>query len=81
MGAGIAQVYINKKNMFTILKDVNHPGLSRGVFQVKGGLARKIKGKKISTLDSSHLPFAIICAYFLPFDFLGKVIFDLKYSS
>ena len=80
MGAGIAQVSIDKKNLFTVLKDVNDPGLSRGVFKVKDGLAKKIKRKKISALDSSHLPFAIICAYFLPFDFLGKVIFDLKYS-
>ena len=81
MGAGIAQVYMNKKNMFTILKDVNHPGLSRGVFQVKDSLRKKIKRKKISALDSSHLSFAIICVYFLSFDFFGKAIFNLKYSS
>ena len=41
MGAGIAQVSIDKKNLFTVLKDVNDPGLSRGVFQVKDGLAKK----------------------------------------
>jgi 3-hydroxyacyl-CoA dehydrogenase len=54
MGAGIAQVSIDKKNMFTVLKDVNDPGLSRGVFQVKDGLTKKIKRKKISALDSER---------------------------
>ena len=54
MGAGIAQVSIDKKDMFTVLKDVNNPGLSRGVFQVKDGLAKKIKRKKISALDSER---------------------------
>merc|ERR1712210_108445 len=53
-GAGIAQVSIDKKNLFTVLKDVNDPGLSRGVFQVKDGLAKKIKRKKISALDSER---------------------------
>ena len=52
MGAGIAQVSIDKKNLFTVLKDINDPGLSRGVFQVKDGLAKKIKRKKISVLES-----------------------------
>ena len=41
MGAGIAQVFIDKKNMLIVLKDVNDPGLSQGVFQVKDGLAKK----------------------------------------
>ena len=81
MGAGIAQVSIDKKNLFTALKDVNDPGLSRGVFPVKDGLSKKIKRKKISVLDSSNLPFAIKSAYFLSFDFFGKAIFELKYSS
>ena len=54
MGAGIAQVSIDKKNMFTVLKDVNNPGLSRGVFQVKDGLGKKIKRKKISALDGER---------------------------
>ena len=81
MGAGIAQVSIDKKNLFTVLKDVNDPGLSRGVFQVKDGLSKKIKRKKISALDSERQITAIKNAYFLPFDFLGKAIFDLKYSS
>ena len=81
MGAGIAQVSIDKKNLFTVLKDVNDPGLSRGVFQVKDGLAKKIKRKKISALDGERQIIALKNAYFLPFDFLGKAIFDLKYSS
>ena len=72
MGAGIAQVFIDKKNMLIVLKDVNDPGLSQGVFQVKDGLAKKIKNMKISALDSSHLPFAIKSAYFLPFDFFWQ---------
>ena len=79
--AGIAQHFINKKNLFTVLKDVNNPGLSQGVFQVKDGLAKKIKRKKISTLDGKRQIIALKNAYFLPFDFLGKAIFDLKYSS
>ena len=54
MGAGIAQVSIDKKDMFTVLKDVNDPGLARGVFQVKDGLAKKIKRKKISALDGER---------------------------
>jgi len=51
MGAGIAQVSIDKKDMFTVLKDVNNAGIARGVFQVKDGLNKKIKRKKISALD------------------------------
>jgi len=54
MGAGIAQVSIDKKDMFTVLKDVNQPGLARGVFQVKDGLNKKIKRKKISALDGER---------------------------
>merc|ERR1719411_823128 len=54
MGAGIAQVSIDKKDMFTVLKDVNNAGLSRGVFQVKDGLAKKVKRKKISALDGER---------------------------
>ena len=81
MGAGIAQVSIDKKNLFTVLKDVNDPGLSRGVFQVKDGLAKKIKRKKISANGSKRQMTAIKSAYFLPFDFPGKATFDLKYSS
>ena len=54
MVAGIAQVSIDKKNQFTVLKDVNDPGLSRGVFQLKDGLAKKIKRKKISALDGER---------------------------
>ena len=54
MGAGIAHVSIDKKNLFTVLKDVNDPGLSRGVFQVNDGVAKKIKRKKISANDSKR---------------------------
>merc|ERR1719471_313764 len=54
MGAGIAQVSIDKKDMFTVLKDVNEAGLSRGVFQVKDGLTKKVKRKKISALDAER---------------------------
>ena len=46
MCAGIAQVSIDKKDVFTVSKDVNNPGLSRGVFQVKDGLAKKNQKKE-----------------------------------
>ena len=39
MCAGIAQVSIDKKDVFTVLKDVNNPGLPQEVFQAKDGLA------------------------------------------
>ena len=71
--AGIAQVSIDKKNLFTVLKDVNDPGLSRGVFQVKDGLAKKIKRKKINANYSKRQMTAIKSTYFLPFDFLSNV--------
>jgi len=51
MGAGIAQVSVDKKDMFTVLKDVNNAGIARGVFQIKDGIAKKVKRKKISALD------------------------------
>merc|ERR1719346_750779 len=38
MGAGIAQVSIDKKDMYTVMKDVNDAGLARGVFQIKDGI-------------------------------------------
>ena len=47
MGAGIAQVSIDKK-ITTVMKDVNNPGLARGVFQIKDGINKKVKRKKIS---------------------------------
>jgi len=54
MGAGIAQVSIDKKDMFTVLKDVNNAGISRGVFQIKDGINKKVKRKKISALDGER---------------------------
>merc|ERR1712083_1174040 len=54
MGAGIAQVSIDKKDMFTVLKDVNDPGIARGVFQIKDGIDKKVKRKKISALDGQR---------------------------
>merc|ERR1719346_435117 len=54
MGAGIAQVSIDKKDMFTVLKDVNNAGISRGVFQIKDGINKKVKRKKISALDGDR---------------------------
>ena len=53
MGAGIAQVSIDK-NINTILKDVNNAGLARGVFQIKDGINKKVKRKKISGLDGDR---------------------------
>jgi len=50
MGAGIAQVSVDK-GIKTVLKDVNTQGLSRGVFQVKDGINKKVKRKKISGLE------------------------------
>merc|ERR1719384_1436503 len=41
MGAGIAQVSIDKKDMFTVMKDVNDAGIARGVFQIKDGIDKK----------------------------------------
>jgi len=54
MGAGIAQVSIDKKDMFTVLKDVNDAGIARGVFQIKDGIDKKVKRKKISALDGQR---------------------------
>merc|ERR1719495_977387 len=54
LGAGIAQVSIDKKDMFTVLKDVNNAGISRGVFQIKDGINKKVKRKKISALDGER---------------------------
>ncbi|XP_071519779.1 trifunctional enzyme subunit alpha, mitochondrial-like [Panulirus ornatus] len=47
MGAGIAQVSVDK-GYHTILKDMNHVGLGRGIKQVQGGLDKAVKRKKIS---------------------------------
>ena len=54
MGAGIAQVSIDKKDMFTVLKDVNDAGIARGVFQIRDGIDKKVKRKKISALDGQR---------------------------
>ena len=55
MGAGIAQVSIDK-GIKTVLKDVNDAGVARGVFQIKDGIATKVKRKKLSGLEGNlHL--------------------------
>merc|ERR1719228_2804567 len=41
-------------NMFTVLKDVNDAGIARGVFQIKDGIAKKVKRKKMSALDGER---------------------------
>ena len=48
MGAGIAQVSVDK-GYKTILKDMNHAGLSRGINQVQAGLDKKVKRKRLSS--------------------------------
>jgi enoyl-CoA hydratase/long-chain 3-hydroxyacyl-CoA dehydrogenase len=50
MGAGIAQVSIDK-GINTVLKDVNDAGVTRGLFQIKDGINKKVKRKKISALE------------------------------
>ena len=50
MGAGIAQVSIDK-GIKTVLKDVSDVGLSRGVFQIKDGINKKVKRKKILGIE------------------------------
>jgi len=50
MGAGIAQVSVDK-GMTTILKDMNNAGLSRGINQVQVGVDKKVKRKKILSID------------------------------
>jgi len=53
MGAGIAQVSVNK-GYTTYLKDMSSAGLSRGVTQVQEYLDKSAKRKKISKLDSER---------------------------
>ena len=53
MGAGIAQVSIDK-GINTVMKDVSDAGLARGVFQIKDGINKKVKRKKISGLDGDR---------------------------
>ncbi|XP_068203193.1 trifunctional enzyme subunit alpha, mitochondrial [Palaemon carinicauda] len=53
MGAGIAQVSIDK-GYTTILKDMNHAGLSRGINQIQAGLDKKVKRKRISSFTADQ---------------------------
>merc|ERR1712012_146415 len=53
MGAGIAQVSIDK-GIKTVMKDVSNEGLARGIFQIKDGINKKVKRKKISGLDGDR---------------------------
>ena len=53
MGAGIAQVSIDK-GIKTVMKDVSQEGLARGIYQIKDGINKKVKRKKISGLDGDR---------------------------
>jgi len=53
MGAGIAQVSVNK-GYTTILKDMSSAGLSRGVNQVQDFLDKGVKRKKMAKLDAER---------------------------
>lgn len=53
MGAGIAQVSIDK-GYHTILKDMNHAGLARGIKQVQDGLDKAVKRKKFSSFVANQ---------------------------
>merc|ERR1719192_27602 len=53
MGAGIAQVSIDK-GIKTVMKDVSQEGLARGIYQIKDGINKKVKRKKISALDGER---------------------------
>merc|ERR1719225_1015304 len=53
MGAGIAQVSIDK-GIQTVLKDVNTAGVVRGINQIKEGVDKKVKRKKISGLEGQR---------------------------
>lgn len=54
MGAGIAQVTIDK-GYNVILKDTNQNGLARGVEQIRGGLEKATKRKKITEYERDRL--------------------------
>ena len=53
MGAGIAQVSVNK-GYTTYLKDMSSAGLARGTNQVQDYLDKSAKRKKISKLDAER---------------------------
>lgn len=54
MGAGVAQVSIDK-GFTTVLKDVSHAGLSRGVEQVHKGLKTAVKKRKMSSFEADQV--------------------------
>lgn len=70
MGAGIAQVSVNK-GYTTYLKDMSSSGLSRGVTQVQEYLDKSAKRKKISKLDSERYLANLIPT--LDYEEFGKV--------
>jgi enoyl-CoA hydratase/long-chain 3-hydroxyacyl-CoA dehydrogenase len=53
MGAGIAEVSVTK-GMRVLLKDMNAGGLARGVAQIDGSLAKKVKKRKMSKFDKDR---------------------------
>ena len=70
MGAGIAQVSVNK-GYTTYLKDMSSAGLARGTNQVQDYLDKSAKRKKISKLDSERYMANLIPT--LDYDEFGKV--------
>ncbi|XP_026278844.1 trifunctional enzyme subunit alpha, mitochondrial [Frankliniella occidentalis] len=54
MGAGIAQVTVDK-GYSVILKDTNETGLARGTEQIRSGLDKAVKRKKISAYQRDRL--------------------------
>merc|ERR1711990_460446 len=79
MGAGIAQVSVDK-GMKTILKDMSTAGLSRGIGQVEGGVAKSVKRKKISQLEGekfmSNLVGTIDYSRFKDVDMVIEAVFE-----
>jgi len=61
MGAGIAQVSIDK-GIYTIMKDMNVEGLSRGINQVQSGIEGKVKRKKISRIEGERFMSNLVSA-------------------
>jgi len=70
MGAGIAQVSVNK-GYTTVLKDMSSAGLSRGVNQVQDFLDKGVKRKKMAKLDAERYMSNLIPA--LDYTDFGKV--------